>query len=53
MKLMRLKELGCNTSISMTFTPIVYYDQTPLRWQERKSAWASFAEERMVPTLGR
>lgn len=35
------KEMGCNTALSYTFTPLVVYDNTKLRWMARTSAYES------------
>lgn len=35
------KEMGCNTSLSYTFTPLVVYDNTKLRWMARTTAYES------------
>ena len=36
------RETGANTSIGLTFTPLVVYDTAPLRYEERHSAYTSF-----------
>lgn len=40
--------MGATTAIMMSFTPLVVYDQTALRWLERKTAWMSFKGEKSM-----
>lgn len=37
-----------NTSLRQTFTPLVIYDQVPLRWEARRTAEMSFNQERTM-----
>lgn len=33
--------MGCNTALTYTFTPLVVYDNTKLRWMARTTAYES------------
>lgn len=47
------EELGANTAIQISHTPLVFYSTIPLRWMERRTARFSFYNEKtmgeMVP----
>jgi intein/homing endonuclease len=44
-------ECHSNTKISLTFTPLLYYIQTPFRWVKRVTSKASWEHERILTEM--